>query len=93
MIKTIRIKIENESNEKEIFNLVKNFIKLNFSINTEVDFEVSGKNETIKFDMKKYKEELEKVSHEIFEELKNKQEGLWQKEMKNLGNLQLKILE
>jgi len=65
MIKTIRIKIDNELSEEVIFKVIKDFILLHFSINTKVDFEVSGKEKTIRFDMQEYKKNLEEVSKGI----------------------------
>jgi len=67
MIKTIRIKIDNELNEEVIFKVIKDFILLHFSINTQVDFEVSGKEKTIRFDMQEYKKNLEEVSKGVSE--------------------------
>lgn len=61
MIKTISMRIDNESNEDDIFFHLKKWVLLNFQLTTDVSFEVSGKEKTIRFNMKDHWKNIKEI--------------------------------
>lgn len=58
---TITIKVNKDFTEQEVFEHVRRWVLENFQIDTDVKFEVSGKNETLKFDMEECKKQIPKT--------------------------------